>query len=196
MERKKRIGLFFGSFNPIHIGHLIIANCILENGDLDKVWFVVTPHNPLKQSKNLLHEFDRFDLVKAAIADNYQFEVSDIEFHLPKPSYTAYTLAHLSEKNPEKEFVLIIGEDNLVNFAKWKNHEQILRDYQLFVYPRPNATNSEIMRHEHVKMIEAPILDISATFIRKCIRAKKSIKYMVPEPVEQMINAKGFYLTK
>lgn len=196
MERKKKIGLFFGSFNPIHIGHLIIAHCILENGDLDKVWFVVTPHNPLKQSKNLLHEFDRFDLVKAAIADNYQFEVSDIEFHLPKPSYTAYTLAHLSEKNPDKEFVLIIGEDNLVNFEKWKNHEQILKDYQLFVYPRPDATNSGMMRHEHVKMIEAPILNISATFIRKCVRAKKSIKYMVPEPVEQMINAKGFYLTK
>jgi nicotinate-nucleotide adenylyltransferase len=194
MENKKRIGLFFGSFNPIHVGHLIIANCILENGHLDKVWFVVTPHNPLKQSKSLLHEFDRFDLVKSAIADNYKFEASDVEFHLPKPSYTAYTLAHLTEKNPDKEFVLIIGEDNLNNFKKWRNHEQLLETYQLYVYPRPGVTNSELIRHKNVKKIDAPILDISATFIRKAIRENKSIRYLVPEAVEQMIRTKGFYI--
>ncbi|HCM76907.1 MAG TPA: nicotinic acid mononucleotide adenylyltransferase [Cytophagales bacterium] len=195
MKPKNKIGLFFGSFNPIHIGHLIIANSMLQNGGLDKVWFVVTPQNPLKPSKSLLHEFDRLDLVQAAVADNYQFEVSDVEFHLPKPSYTAYTLIHLSEKNPDKEFILIIGEDNLKNFSRWKNHEQILDNYKLYVYPRPQVTKTDLIRHPHVKMIDAPLLDISATFIRKSIRNNKSIRYLVPEPVEQMIKTKGFYLS-
>lgn len=195
MELKKKIGLFFGSFNPIHIGHLIIANSMVENGGLDKVWFVVTPHNPLKSSKSLLHEFDRLDLVQAAIADNYKFEVSDIEFHLPKPNYTAHTLTHLSEKSPEKDFVLIIGEDNLENFTKWKNYAQILENYQLYVYPRPQVAKSDLTRHPNVKMVASPLLDISATFIRKSIRDNKSIRYLVPEPVEQMIKSKGFYLS-
>ncbi len=194
MDSKKTIGLFFGSFNPIHVGHLIIANSMLENGPLDKVWFVVTPQNPLKPSKGLLHEFDRFDMVKAAIADNYKFDVSDVEFHLPKPSYTAYTLTHLAEKNPDKNFVLIIGEDNLANFSRWKNHEQILSSYQLFVYPRPRVTNSDLKRHANVKMVDAPVLDISATFIRNQIKGNKSIKYLVPESVEQLIRSRGFYL--
>ncbi|HRK53682.1 MAG TPA: nicotinate (nicotinamide) nucleotide adenylyltransferase [Cyclobacteriaceae bacterium] len=195
MELKKKIGLFFGSFNPIHIGHLIIANSMVENGNLDKVWFVVTPHNPLKSSKSLLHEFDRLDLVQAAISDNYKFEASDVEFHLPKPSYTVYTLTHLTEKNPEKDFVLIMGEDNLENFTKWKNYAQILENNQLYVYPRPLVTKSDLIRHPNVKMVESPLLDISATFIRKLIRDNKSIRYLVPEPVERMIKAKGFYLS-
>lgn len=168
---------------------------MVANGNLDKIWFVVTPQNPLKPSKSLLHEFDRLDLVQAAIADNYKFEVSDVEFHLPKPSYTAFTLAHLSEKNPDKEFVLIIGEDNLKNFTRWKNYQQILENYQLYVYPRPQVTNSDVVRHVNVKMIESPLLDISATFIRKSIRDNKSIRYLVPEQVEQMIRSKGFYLS-
>lgn len=195
MELRKKIGLFFGSFNPIHVGHLIIANSMVENGNLDKVWFVVTPHNPLKSSKSLLHEFDRLDLVQAAISDNYKFEASDVEFHLPKPSYTVYTLTHLTEKNPEKDFVLIMGEDNLENFTKWKNYTQILENYQLYVYPRPLVTKSDLIRHPNVKMVESPLLDISATFIRKLIRDNKSIRYLVPEPVEQMIKSKGFYLS-
>lgn len=190
----KRIGLFFGSFNPIHIGHLIIANSMVENGPLDKVWFVVTPKNPLKPGKGLLHEFDRFDLVKAAISDNYRFEASDVEFHLPKPSYTAYTLTHLTEKHPDKQFVLIIGEDNLRNFVKWKNYQQILDNYELFIYPRPGVTNQEIIRHKNIKMVEAPVLDISATFVRQQIRNRKSIRYLVPETVEKLIESKGFYL--
>ncbi|HNP06783.1 MAG TPA: nicotinate (nicotinamide) nucleotide adenylyltransferase [Cyclobacteriaceae bacterium] len=195
MELRKKIGLFFGSFNPIHVGHLIIANSMVENGNLEKVWFVVTPHNPLKSSKSLLHEFDRLDLVQAAISDNYKFEASDVEFHLPKPSYTVYTLTHLTEKNPEKDFVLIMGEDNLENFTKWKNYDQILENYQLYVYPRPLVTKSDLIRHPNVKMVESPLLDISATFIRKLIRDNKSIRYLVPEPVEQMIKSKGFYLS-
>jgi nicotinate-nucleotide adenylyltransferase len=193
MSTPQKIGLFFGSFNPIHIGHMIIANIMAENADLNKVWFVVSPQNPFKPSKGLLHEFDRYDMVKAAIADHYKLEASDVEFNLPKPSYTIHTLAYLTEKFPGKEFKVIIGEDNLENFAKWKNHEEILNQFGLYVYPRPHVTNSELKRHPHVKMIEAPLLDISATYIRNCIKSNKSIRYLVPEPVEQMIRLKDFY---
>ncbi len=188
-----KIGLFFGSFNPIHVGHMIIANVMAENTDLIKVWFVVSPQNPLKPSRGLLHEFDRYDMVKAAIADNYKLEVSDVEFHLPKPSYTIHTLAHLTEKHPGKEFKLILGEDNLENFTKWKNYEQILQHHGLYVYPRPHVTNTDLKRHPNVTMIDAPLLDISATYIRNCIKSNKSIRYLVPEPIEQMIRTKQFY---
>jgi len=188
-----KIGLFFGSFNPIHIGHLAIANIMAQNTDLNKVWFVVSPQNPLKPSKGLLHEFDRYDMVKAAIADNYKFEVSDVEFHLPKPSYTIYTLAYLREKHPGKEFSLILGEDNLENFTQWKNYEEILNQFSLYVYPRPRVTNSALKSHAHVNMVEAPLFDISATYIRQCVANNKSIRYLVPEAVEQMIRSKGFY---
>jgi len=197
------IGLLFGSFNPIHIGHLIIANVMAENTDLKKVWLVVSPQNPFKPQKSLLHEFDRFDMVKAAIADNYKLEVSDIEFHLPRPSYTIDTLTHLTERNPGKTFRVIIGEDNLVNFEKWKNYKQILDQYGLYVYPRPplpdippagpGVTNPELKRHPNVKMVEAPLLDISATYIRNCIKDNKSIRYLVPEAVETMIRTRQFY---
>ena len=187
------IGLLFGSFNPIHVGHLIIANVMAENTDLKKVWFVVSPQNPFKPSKGLLHEFDRYDMVKAAIADNYKLEVTDIEFHLPRPSYTIDTLTHLTERNPGSTFRVIIGEDNLVNFEKWKNYKEILDGYGLYVYPRPNVTNSELKRHANVKMVDAPLLDISATYIRGCIKDNKSIRYLVPETVEQMIRMKNFY---
>jgi nicotinate-nucleotide adenylyltransferase len=190
----QKIGLFFGSFNPIHIGHLIIANVMAQNTDLDKVWLVVSPQNPFKLSKGLLHEFDRYDLVKAAIADNFKLEVSDVEFHLPKPSYTIHTLAYLTEKYPNKEFKVIIGEDNLENFTKWKNHEQILDQFGLYVYPRPHVTNSDLKRHPQVTTVEAPMIDISATYIRNCIKNNKSIRYLVPETVENMIRIKNFYV--
>ncbi len=193
MSHSQKIGLFFGSFNPIHLGHLIIANVMVENTDLSKVWLVVSPQNPLKPSKGLLHEFDRFDMVKAAIADNYKLEASDIEFNLPKPSYTIHTLAHLIEKHPTKEFKLILGEDNLENFTKWKNYQQILDQFGLYVYPRPGVTNKELSRHANVKIVEAPLLDISATYIRNCIKDNKSIRYLVPEAVENMIRSKNFY---
>ena len=194
MNTNQKIGLFFGSFNPIHTGHMIIANIMAENTDLNKVWFVVSPQNPFKPSKGLLHEFDRYDMVKAAIADHYKLEVSDVEFSLPKPSFTIHTLAYLTEKFPSKEFKVIIGEDNLETVVKWKNHEQILDQFGLYVYPRPHVTNSELKRHQNVKMIEAPLLDISATYVRNCIRNNKSIRYLVPEPVEQLIRLKHFYL--
>lgn len=189
----RKIGLFFGSFNPIHIGHMIIANVMAETTDLDKVWFVVSPQNPFKPSKGLLHEFDRYDMVRAAVYENYKLEVSDIEFHLPKPSYTIHTLVHLSEKHPDKKFKVIIGEDNLEKFSHWKNYERILEDYGLYVYPRPHAVQSDIRNHPNVVMVEAPMMDISATFIRECIRKNQSVRYLVPDPVEAIIRSKKFY---
>jgi nicotinate-nucleotide adenylyltransferase len=188
-----KIGLFFGSFNPIHIGHLIIANAIASSGELNKVWMIVSPQNPLKPAKSLLHEFDRYDLVKSAVADNPKLEVSDVEFHLPKPSYTIDTLAWLTEKHPGKEFKLILGEDALESFPRWKNYQQILDHYGLLVYPRFGVTNSDLKRHKNVMMIDSPLLDISATYIRQCIRNNKSIRYLVPDSVEQMIWQKQFY---
>jgi nicotinate-nucleotide adenylyltransferase len=193
MNEGKKIGLFFGSFNPIHMGHLIIANIMVETTDLDKVWFVVSPQNPFKHSKGLLHEFDRYDMVRAAVHDHYKIDVSDVEFHLPKPSYTIHTLVYLTEKHPDKQFKIIIGEDNLEGFTKWKNHERILNDYGLYVYPRPHTQLSELKQHPNVKMVDAPMLDISATFIRNCIRKKQSVRYLVPDAVEEMIRGKGFY---
>ena len=189
----QKIGLFFGSFNPIHTGHMIIANIMAENTDLNKVWFVVSPQNPFKSSGSLLHEFDRYDMVKAAIADNYKLEACDVEFHLPKPSYTIDTLVVLAERNPDKQFKIILGEDNLANIEKWKNHQRILDDYGLYVYPRPGVTKSELNRHPHVKIVEAPLIDISATYIRQCLKDNKSVRYLVPEPVEQMIRLRNFY---
>ena len=193
MNQNQKTGLLFGSFNPIHVGHLIIANVMAENTDLQKVWLVVSPQNPFKPSNGLLHEFDRYDMVKAAIADNYKLDVSDVEFHMPKPSYTIGTLAVLSEKHPQKQFKIIMGEDNLENFEKWKNHDRILEHYGLYVYPRPHAGNSLLKNHRQVRMVEAPLLDISATYIRQCIKNNKSIRYLVPDAVEQMIKLKGFY---
>lgn len=165
-----------------------------ETTDFDKVWFVVSPQNPLKPGKGLLHEFDRYDMVQAAVADNYKLQVSDVEFNLPKPSYTIHTLTHLAEKHADKKFSLIIGEDNLESFPRWKNYQQIVDHYGLYVYPRPHVSESQLKSHPNVKLVDAPLLDISATFIRNCIRSNKSIRYLVPEPVENMIKAKGFYI--
>jgi nicotinate-nucleotide adenylyltransferase len=189
-----KIGLFFGSFNPIHIGQMISANTMLENTDLKEIWFIVSPENPLKKSKSLLHEFDRYEIVQRAINDNYNFKVSDVEFHLPKPSYTIDTLTHLQERHKDKKFVLIIGEDNLVQFPQWKNHNKILEYFSLYVYPRPNSSVTELKTHPKVRMVPSPLLDISATYIRECVKNGKSIKYLVPEAVESYIIQKGFYL--
>lgn len=193
MDKTPLIGLFFGSFNPIHMGHMIIANLMVETTDLDKVWFVVSPQNPFKRSKGLLHEFDRYDMVKAAVADNYKLDVTDIEFHLPKPSYTIHTLLHLSQRHSSKRFKVIIGSDNLNGFTKWKSYRQILDDYGLYVYPRPGVQLSDLNSHPMVRTIEAPLLNISATFIRDCIKKGHSVRYLVPDPVEEMIRSKQFY---
>ncbi len=189
-----KIGLFFGSFNPIHIGHLIISNTMANMTDLEQVWFVVSPQNPFKKTKSLLHEFDRFNMVERAIADNSRLKATDIEFSMPKPSYTIDTLTRLSEKYPQHSFRLIMGEDNLEQFANWKNYDKILEYYGLYVYPRPRAVASPFVAHANVRLVESPLLDISATFIRESIRANRPIRYMVPEVVEEMITRKKFYL--
>jgi nicotinate-nucleotide adenylyltransferase len=187
------VGLFFGSFNPIHTGHMIIANLVKETTSVSEIWFIVSPQNPFKKNKNLLHEFDRLELVNAAIQGDYKFRASDIEFNMPKPSYTIDTLALLREKHPDKKFRLIIGGDNLVSFSKWKNHQEILNQFGLIVYPRPNWIHVEFEGNDKVEIIEAPEIDISATLIRKLIKENKSIKYLVPEAVESRIMAKGYF---
>lgn len=190
-----KIGLFFGSFNPIHIGHLIIANVMVDQNDVDQVWFVVSPQNPFKSSKSLIHEFDRMDMVERAIEDNFNLRATDVEFNMPKPSFTIDTLTYLSSKHPAHKFRLIIGEDNLKNFHKWKNYEAILEYYGLDVYPRPlSVPNNKIKNHPNVRMVQAPLLDISATYIREAIRSGKSIKYIVHEKVESYIVEKKLYL--
>ncbi|MEM7107323.1 MAG: nicotinate (nicotinamide) nucleotide adenylyltransferase [Bacteroidota bacterium] len=187
------IGLFFGSFNPIHTGHLIIANIMVETTELEEVWFVVSPHNPFKKRKSLLHEFDRMDMVNQAIYDNYKLRASDVEFSMPKPSYTIDTLTYLDAQHANKRFSLILGADNLSHFRKWKNADVLLENYSLFIYPRPGVQPSELIEHPNVKMVEAPMMDISATFIRKCIKSGFSVKYLVHDAVEQIIKAKSFY---
>jgi len=188
------IGLFFGSFNPIHNGHLIIAQSVLEFAHLNEVWFVVSPQNPFKKNKNLLHEFDRLDMVRLAIEDNDGFRATDIEFHMPRPSYTIDTLVYLREKNPQKKFKLIIGGDNLAIFPKWKNNQMILEEFGLIVYPRPGSVaEDDLLDHPNVNTIESPLLHISATYIRKCIREEKSIRYLVPPRVEEYIKSKKLF---
>lgn len=193
MEKESKIGLFFGTFNPIHMGHMIVANVMLESTDINRVWFVVSPQNPFKKKSNLLHEFDRMEMVRAAVYENYRMDVSDIEMKLPKPSYTIDTLIYLSEKFPDKNFVLIIGEDNLHSFHKWKNSDKILENFNLYVYPRPSSLPSAMLENGKVTLIDAPKVDISATFIRNFVKEGKSIQYLVPHPVADMIADKKFY---
>lgn len=188
-----KIGLFFGSFNPIHLGHLIIANTMLENTDLEQVWFVVSPQNPLKKSNTLLHEFDRLYMVERAIADNFNMKACDVEFQMPRPSYTIDTLTYLQEKFPYHHFSLIIGEDNLLSFPKWKNYQKILELFALYVYRRPGCEGKEVLRHESINFVEAPLLGISATFIRTQLKENRSVKYLVPEEIIGYIKSKGFY---
>jgi len=186
-----KIGLYFGSFNPIHVGHLIIANTIYDRSDLDQVWFVVSPQNPLKKRKSLVHEHDRLRMVELAIEDNYNFRASDIEFKMPRPSYTIDTLTYLSERHPDHEFSIFLGSDNLRQLKKWKNYEQILEHYAVYVYPRP-GDRVEI-KHPSIHEVDAPLLDISATFIRKSIQEDQSVKYLLPEKVSDYIRAKKLY---
>ncbi len=187
------IGLYFGSFNPIHIGHLAIANYMIEFSDLDEIWFVVSPQNPLKKKSSLLNEFDRFDMVELAIKDDLRMKPSDIEFNLPKPSYTIDTLTYLSEKNQKHNFNLIVGADSLQSFHKWKNYEEILKQYKLFVYPRPNCNIDSYKDHENVKIINAPLMEISSSFIRKSIKEEKDIRYFLPAEVFKHIEKMIFY---
>ncbi len=184
--------MYFGSFNPIHIGHLIIANTLYDRSDLDQVWFVVSPQNPLKRRQSLIHEFDRLRMVELAIADQHHFRASDVEFRMPKPSYTIDTLAYLSDQYPAHRFCLFLGSDNLSQLPRWKNYQTILDNYEIFVYPRPG--DAQDFGHPNIKTIDAPLLDISATFIRKSIQDGFSVKYLLPEAVEDYIRDKKLYL--
>lgn len=188
-----KIGLFFGSFNPIHIGHLIIANYMAEHTELDKVWLVVSPHNPLKDKAYLINAYDRLEMCKLAIDDYDKINVSDIELHLPSPSYTIDTLTYLKEKHPNTEFCLIMGADNLSNIKKWKNYEILLRDYHIYVYPRNKENTSEFTSLKNVHITDTPIMEISSTFIRKSIKENKSVKFLVPDMVIDFIESKSLY---
>jgi len=187
-----RIGLYFGSFNPIHTGHLIIANYATEHCPVDQVWFVVSPHNPLKETRSLLKEYDRLHLVKLAISDNDRFRASDIEFTLPRPSYTIDTLTHLAEKFPKYTFSVIMGGDSFQNIHRWKNYEVLLRQYPLIIYERPGFPITET-HGAQLQMLQAPMLDISATFIREELKAGKSIRYLVPDAVRLYIEQNRYY---
>ncbi len=189
-----RIGLFFGSFNPVHNGHMIIANVMATQTDLDEVWLVVSPHNPLKPRKTLARDYDRLHLVHLAIGDNPHLRASDVEFGLPRPSYTIDTLTHLREKYPQHEFALIMGSDNLQTLHRWKNYELILRDYHIYVYARPGCEGGELATHPHVQMVpDVPLLQLSASYIRQCIRKGYSVQYMVPDAVFRYLEESGLY---
>lgn len=188
-----KVGLFFGSFNPVHVGHLVIANYMVSNCDLDQVWMVVSPHNPVKKKSSLAKDHDRLHLVRLGIADNAKIKASDIEFSLPQPSYTVDTLAYIKEKFPDKEFVLIMGGDNLGTFHKWKNHETILKYHEIYVYQRPSYDLGDLVNHPKVKIMEAPMLSISASYIRKCLKEDKSIQYLVTEAVFEYIQGSNMY---
>lgn len=188
-----KTGLFFGSFNPVHIGHMIIANHLVENSDLQEVWLVVTPHNPHKQRHTLANDHDRLHLVRLAIGDNYKLRASDIEFSLPKPSYTVETLAYLREKYPNRSFALIMGGDNLLSLPKWKNHDVILANHDIYVYNRPGYEEGPLSQHERVQYVEAPLLNLSATYIRQQIKDKKSIRYLVPDAVYDYLEDSTLY---
>lgn len=189
-----KIGLYFGSFNPVHTAHLIIANHVLNETDLEKVWFVVSPQNPFKEENSLLNEYHRLHMVRLATEDDNRIKVSDIEFSLPRPSYTVNTLTYLHEKYPEHEFCIIMGSDSFQNLPKWKNYEVIIRNYPVYVYLRPGF---EINNNTGAKLyvLDAPLLQLSSTQVRKTIKAGKSARYMVPDKVLEEIE-KGRYYKK
>ena len=190
-----KIGLYFGTFNPIHIGHLIIANHMAEHSDLDQIWMVVTPHNPHKQKSSLLDDYHRLHMVHLATEDYPKIQPSDIEFKLPQPNYTVNTLAHLQEKFPNHEFSLIMGEDNLNSLHKWKNYEVILQNHSIIVYPRLHSgeIDSQFINHPKIHKIDAPIIELSSTFIRESIKNDKNVVPMLPNKVWEYVEHNLFY---
>lgn len=190
-----KIGLYFGTFNPIHVGHLIIANHMAEHTDLDQIWMVVTPHNPLKKKSSLLDDYQRLHMVHLATENYTKLKPSDIEFKLTQPSYTINTLVHLGEKFPTHEFALIMGEDNLKSFHKWKNYESILQNYEIYVYPRIgiDVENLELKNHPKIHLIDAPVVEISSTFIRENFKSGKNIQPLLPSKVWEYLEHNNFY---
>jgi nicotinate-nucleotide adenylyltransferase len=193
LKRRIKTGLFFGSFNPVHIGHMAIAEYIQEFTDLSQVWFIVSPQNPFKKKESLLEDHHRLEMVYRAIGDDPRFRVSDIEFRMPKPSYTVDTLSYLVEKYPEREFSMILGADNLLSFNKWKNCEMLAENYKRYVYPRHGVPDTEIEKHRNAELVPAPRIEISSSFIRDAIAAGKSVKYFLPEAVWQYLDEMNFY---
>jgi nicotinate-nucleotide adenylyltransferase len=191
----KNIGLYFGTFNPIHVGHLIIANHMVENSDLDEIWMVVTPHNPFKKKNSLLDNHHRFEMVYRAAEEYDKIKPSDIEFKLPQPNYTVNTLAHISEKFPNVKFNLIMGEDNLKSFHKWKNYEAILDDYDIYVYPRisDGIIKTQFNNHPKIHRVNAPIVEVSSTMIRNAIKESKNVRPLLSEEVWKYIDEMNFY---
>ena len=193
MTLKPKIGLFFGSFNPIHIGHTALANFVVNHTDLSQIWFVVSPHNPLKEKRTLLADHHRFEMVSRAIGESRLFKASNIEFKLPKPSYTIDTLIYLSEKYPELQFVPIIGADSLETFHKWKNYQQILEYFELYVYPRPGCDGGSLKSHGKVRWMDAPQIEISSSMIRKSIEDGLNVEFFIPKPAYDYLSEMNFY---
>ena len=193
--KRNKIGLYFGTFNPVHIGHLAIANYLVENSDLDEIWMVVTPHNPHKKKKTLLDDYQRLHMVHLATDDYDKINASNIEFNLPQPNYTVNTLAHLSEKYPTKDFTLIMGEDNLKSLHKWKNYNVILEDYSIIVYPRVSSGDvpDQFVNHPKITLIPAPIMEISSTMIRNGIASGKDLRYFMHHDVQKYVDEMHFY---
>jgi len=199
----KKIGLFFGSFNPIHVGHLLIANHMINFTDLKEIWFVVSPHNPHKKKASLLEDYHRLAIVKEAIDDNPKFKASNIEFALQKPSYTVETLVHLKEKYPTYKFSILMGEDNLRSFHKWKNYEVILKNNPIFIYPRvltiqelesrKPIEQNKLINHPNITVTDAPVMKISSSFIRNLIKEGKSTKYLMTEAARKYVEEMNFY---
>ena len=188
-----KIGLYFGTFNPIHIGHLIIANYMVEFSDLEEVWLVVTPHNPFKDKKTLLNNHLRLEMVHLATKNYPKLKPSNIEFSLPQPNYTINTLVHLTEKYPKHHFSIIMGEDNLKSFHKWKNYEVILKNYSIYIYPRISESDKSKLEYSNIHYINAPIIELSSTFIRESIKNNKNIATMLPEEVWKYIDHNLLY---
>lgn len=194
-----KTGLYFGSFNPIHIGHMVIANYMVENSDLDEVWFIVSPHNPLKKKTSLLADHHRIRLTELATENDDRLSVSDIETRMPQPSYTIDTLTWLSEKHPTREFALIMGGDNLATLHKWKNAEELVRKYSLYIYPRKNKQSGypeeleELIKEARIILVDAPLMEISGTFIRQSIAQGKDIRHFLPPAVWKYIDEMNFY---
>ena len=199
----KKVGLFFGSFNPIHVGHLILGNYLADNTELNEVWFVVSPHNPHKKKANLLEDHHRLAMVKIAVEDNPKLKASNVEFDLPKPSYTVFTLQKLKEDYPQNEFVLIMGEDNLRSLHKWKNYEYILENHKIFVYPRVQTiqelqadtkpTNDLVSNPAVILLKDVPMMKISSSYIRKAIEEGKDVQYLLSQPVFNYLDEMNFY---
>lgn len=188
-----RTALFFGSFNPIHVGHMVIATYMVEFGGVDDLWFVVSPHNPLKPKSGLLPVHHRLEMVRLALGDDRRFRVSDIEKNLPQPSYTATTLAHLLELHPEREFSLVMGGDNLAGFHKWRNAHHIIEHHKLLVYSRPKAEISEFDSHPNVHFVDAPLMEISSTAIREMIADRRDVRHLMPAEAWQYLDEMNLY---